>query len=333
MSAAEVLPDPSQSVFITGAAGFIGRTIADRFRRAGAEVRGVDLHADPANGIVAGDTAEAGDWIDHAAGCRLVVHTAAIVNNSAPLQRCWEVNVLGTRHAIEAGIRGGADRVIHLSSVRAFSDLDFPDGVDETHPVRPDGHRYVDTKVASEQVALQAHGAGEVPVTVVRPGDVYGPGSIPWTLWPVTGMPAGLFAVPDDGSHLFSPVFVENLVDGIVLAGGSEAAAGQVFTISDGIGVTNADFFGRYAAMLGIDTPFVPAEELRARFAELEAADQAAGNPPGLNAETVDYFLRTGTYSIAKARRVLGYEPRIDLDEGMARTEAWLRGIGLLPTP
>ena len=63
------------------------------------------------------------------------------------------------------------------------------------------------------------------------------------------------------------------------------------------------------------------------------AADQAAGNPPGLNAETVDYFLRTGTYSIAKARRVLGYEPRVDLDEGMARTEAWLRGIGLLPTP
>ena len=140
-------------------------------------------------------------------------------------------------------------------------------------------------------------------------------------------------AVPDDGSHLFSPVFVENLVDGIVLAAGSDAAAGQVFTISDGIGVTNADFFGRYAAMLGIDTPFVPADELRARFAELEAADQAAGNPPGLNAETVDYFLRTGTYSIAKARRVLGYEPRVDLDEGMARTEAWLRGIGLLPTP
>ena len=317
-------------VFITGAAGFIGRTLAGRYRSLGAEVRGVDASADEAAGIVAGDVSEAGPWQDHARGCDLLVHTAAIVNNSAPLQRCWEVNVLGVRRALDAAVAGGVGRVVHLSSVRAFSDLDFPDGVDETHPVRPDGHRYVDTKVASEQVALQAHAAGEVDVTVIRPGDVYGPGSIPWTLWPVTGMTSGSFFVPDDGEGIFSPVYVDNLVDAIVRAAELPEAAGQVFTISDGIGVTNADFFGRYAAMLGIDLPMLPADEIRDRFQAIEEADVAAGRPPGLNAETVDYFLRTGTYSIAKARRVLGHEPRVDLDEGMRRTQAWLREVGLL---
>lgn len=319
-----------ERVFITGAAGFIGRTLADRYRARGAEVRGVDAHDDPAQGIVAGDVSAAGAWQDHASGCDLVIHTAAIVNNSAPLQRCWEVNVLGVRRAIDAAVAGGAERVVHLSSVRAFSDLDFPDGVDESHPVRPDGHRYVDTKVASEQVALQAHAGGEVPVTVIRPGDVYGPGSIPWTLWPVTGMGSGSFFVPDDGAGVFSPVYVDNLVDAIVAAAEHPDAAGQVFTVSDGVGVTNAEFFGRYAAMLGIELPLLPAHEIRARFQAIEEADQAAGRPPGLNAETVDYFLRTGTYSIAKARRVLGYEPKVDLDAGMVRTEAWLREVGLL---
>lgn len=220
---------------------------------------------------------------------------------------------------------------MHLSSVRAFSDLHFPDGVDECHPVRTDGHRYVDTKVASEQVALQAHAAGEVDVTIIRPGDVYGPGSVPWTLWPVLGMGDGTFTVPDDGQGVFSPVYVDNLVDAITAAAVHPAAAGQVLTVTDDAPVTNADFFGHYAAMLGIDLPMAPADEIRDRFAQMEADDVANGRPPALNAETVDYLLRTGSYSCAKVRRLIGYRPQVDLAEGMRRTETWLRGSGFLP--
>lgn len=89
-------------------------------------------------------------------------------------KRFWEVNVLGTRHAVEAAARTGADRFVHISSVTAFS-FQFPDGVDERYSLRTNGSPYVDTKVASEQVVLQAHAAGEVDCTVIRPGDVYGP--------------------------------------------------------------------------------------------------------------------------------------------------------------
>jgi nucleoside-diphosphate-sugar epimerase len=322
-------PVVPRSVFITGAAGFIGATLAERYRSLGAEVRGVDIVGDGA-AIVAGDVSTDGDWQSHAAGCDLVIHTAALVNNSSPKQRFWEVNVLSARKALDAAVAGGASRFVQLSSVRAFSDVDFPDGVDERHPIRTDGHQYVDTKIAGEQVVLQAHAAGEVDVTVIRPGDVYGPGSKPWTLWPVFGMPNGFFFVPDDGAGIFSPVYVDNLVDGIVAAAGSPAGSGQVFTISDGIGVTNTEFFGHFARMLGIELPYKPTAELRALFDTMAADDVAAGREPGLNGETVDYFARTGTYSIAKARSVLGYEPAIGLDEGMARTEAWLRDNGFL---
>lgn len=285
----------------------------------GSEVVGVDIAADEANGVIEGDTSVAGPWQDLVSTGDLVVHTAALVTNTAGLDRAWEVNVLGTHHVLEAAA-GNAQRVLHLSSVRAFSDLGFPPDVDESHPVRPDGHSYVDTKIASEQVALQAHAAGEVPVTVIRPGDVYGPGSVPWTFWPVIGITSGTFAIPDHGEGIFSPVYVENLVDGLVAAAATPAAAGQVITLSDGVGITNTEFFSHYYRMLGREPEFLPADELRAVF---DAA--------GIGADTVDYLLRTNTYSIAKARTLLGFEPAVGLTEGMARCEAWLREVGLIP--
>lgn len=305
-------------IFITGAQGFIGRTLTDRYRADGHEVVGVDLAADPDGGVVAGDVSEPGPWQDHAAGAEVVIHTAALLDNHSPLDRYWAVNVLAVRHVLDAAVDGGARRVVHLSSVRAYSDVDFPDGVDEHHPVRPDGHRYVDTKVAGEQVALQAHAAGEVDVTVIRPGDVYGPRSLPWTIWPVTGIAAGSFAVPADHG-VFSPVYVDNLVDAIVAAAATPAAAGQVLCVTDGVGVPNAEFFGRYAAMVGTELAQVSMDELRQRL-----------DDSGVGADIADYFRRQGTYSNAKARHLLGWEPAVDLDEGMRRTEAWLREAGLL---
>ena len=306
-------------VVITGAAGFIGRAVGERYRSMGSEVVGVDVRADEAAGIIEGDTSVPGAWQDLIASGDLVVHTAALVSNTAGLDRAWEVNVLGTHHVLDAAASGNVGRVLHLSSVRAFSDLGFPADVDERHPVRPDGHSYVDTKIASEQVALQAHAAGDVPVTVIRPGDVYGPGSVPWTFWPVIGITSGTFAIPGDGLGTFSPVFIDNLVDGLVLAARAPEAAGQVFTISDGIGITNLEFFGHYYRMLGREPELLPPDALAERF---EAA--------GVGADTVDYLLREHTYSIDKARGMLGYEPKVGLAEGMDRCETWLRESGLL---
>lgn len=322
---------PARRVFITGALGFIGRALAERYRTLGADVCGVDLLADTQARVVAGDVSQPGDWQDAMAGCDLVIHTAAAVSNAAGLAAQWQLNVMGTRLALDGAARAGAKRFVHFSSIRAFSDLDFPDGVDEHHPVRTDGNPYVDTKVASEQVVLQAHAAGEIVCTVLRPGGAYGPGSRPWTILLLEAIKTNQFVLPAMGRGIFSPIYIDNLIDGVVLAATRPQAAGQVFTLTDGVGVTCREFFANYYRMLGRRGPVCLPTTVAVSLAHASAAlSRLRGQESEANAITVRSFACRGTFSIEKARRELGYEPTIDLSEGMRRTETWLRNQGLL---
>jgi nucleoside-diphosphate-sugar epimerase len=315
-------------VFITGALGFIGRRLAERYRAAGAEVVGVDQRANAELGVVAGDLTLPGSWQEAASDAELVIHTAALVGMRGHSDAFWRVNALGTRNSIEAAARGGRGRFVHFSSIVAFG-FDFQGSIDERHPVRPNGVPYVDTKVASEQVVLQAHAAGELSCTVVRPGDVYGPGSHFWTVTPVRELAARRLVLPAMGRGLLSPVYVDDLLDGVMLAGSDPDAAGQVFTLTGERSVETREFFGRYARMLGrrripsAPTPLV---------ASLAAAVARVSADSEVTPAAVRYLARRGTYSIEKARSVLGYQPTVGLDEGMRRTERWLRSEGLVPS-
>jgi nucleoside-diphosphate-sugar epimerase len=317
-------------IFLTGALGFIGRAIADRYAAEGWEVRGVDLTADPERGVVAGDVTRPGDWQDHAAGCEVVVHLAARLGLGGTHDEFFPINVMATRHALDAAVRGGARRFVHTSSIVTFGN-DFPDGVAESYPVRPTGTPYTDTKIASEQVVLAAHANGEVPCTIVRPGDVYGPRSHPWMVLILESIRARQFVLPARGRGIFSPVYVDNLVDGYVLAASAADAEGQVFTITDGVGVECREFFAHHHRWLGVRGPrTLPTPAAVALAAVGERALRLAGRTTEANPGAVRYLARTGTYSIEKARARLGYEPAVGLEEGLERSRAWAAEAGLL---
>jgi len=319
-----------ERAFVTGALGFIGGALASRLRAAGVEVRGVDVRADPALGVVAGDVSSAGEWQRHAQGRDTVFHTAAIVSLRAGLEDFHRVNVIGTHNALQAAVTGGASRFVQLSSVTVFGN-DFPDGVQEEHPVRLLGVPYVDTKIAGEQVVLQAHAAGRIAVTVVRPGDVYGPGSRPWILTPLEEIQRGRLVLPMGGRGIHSPVHIDDLIDGIAAAAGANPAAGEVITLSGGIGVSTGEYFGRIAAMIGRSrVRTAPTPALVVLTGALAAVDRLRGTPGDVNPNSVRYLTRTGTYSIAKARRLLAFEPKVGLEQGMRGCEEWLRSEGLL---
>ena len=200
----------------------------------------------------------------------------------------------------------------------------------ESNPVRPTGNPYTDMKIASEHRVLLAGAAGRPPVTVIRPGDVYGPGSVPWTIRPVQMMRARQFAHLGDVGVL-SPVYLDDVVTGGLAAARSEAGVGQVFHLSSGVRVAPSEFFGRYAAMLRVRVPTLPHVAVCWVLAPaLGAAFGLAGRDAPISSRTLEYVTHPGTYSITKARELPGWEPVVDLDAGMRRTEAWLRVEGLL---
>jgi len=133
------------------------------------------------------------------------------------------------------------------------------------------------------------------------------------------------------GHGIFSPVYVDNLLDGVLAAAESEAAAGQVLTISDGVGIETREFFSHHCRWLGKPPPRgMPTTLAKLLFEAGGRFERALGRESEAGAVAADYLARTGTYSIAKARRMLGYQPRVDLTEGMHRTETWLRAERLL---
>jgi len=322
-------PHPRR-VFITGANGFIGRALARRYRELGAEVAGVDIQADPAAGVVAGDLTRPGSWREALQGAVTVIHCAAIVSNTASMDQAWGLNVKATADLVAASAAAGVDHFVQLSSVAAFG-FDFTAKVDEDAPLRPNGNTYVDTKIAAEHIVLSCHARGLVDCTIIRPTDVYGPASQPWLVTPIRMMQSGKFFLPDHGNGIFSPVYIDDLVEGVVLASTCKKARGQIITIGGGVEVTCKTFFGYHAAMAGCG-PIRTMGLAPARFIAGAAGSliRLFGGKSELGKGTVDMLARKAGYSIAKADRLLGYQPRVDLDEGMRRSAVWARETGLV---
>ncbi len=325
-------PPLPHRVFVTGANGFIGRAVLERYRELGAEVCGMDMNADPEAGVVAGNIAEAGPWQKQAEGCDLVVHTAAVVSNSATPALYRAVTVGGVRRALDAAVAGGAKRFLHISSCGAYG-WQRPPNAEETYPITTlSGNSYQDSKAASEHPALAAHASGEIPCTVVRPGDVYGAGSRPWVLIPLELIRKGMFLLPAHGKGIFSPIYIDDVVSGIVLAAGHEAGAGQIFNLTAGYGVPSGEFFAyhmRWAGKSGAPRSF----STQTAIVLAEAArmiSKVLGKPTEANRQSMLMLSKSETFSIEKARRLLGFDPQIDLAEGMRRTEEGLRARGII---
>ncbi len=319
-----------RKVFVTGALGFVGRALSARYRELGAQTRGLDVRAEAALDVVAGDVANPDTWQAHVAGCDLLIHTAAIVTNNVATEEAWRVNVLGTRRVLDAAIRAGVKRFVHISSQAAMRFI-HEDSADEAAPVMPTGSPYVDTKIASEHAVLAAHASGAIPCTIIRPSDIYGPGSRPWTIVPVQMIKKGLFFLPMHGKGIFRPIYIDDLVNGIVLAAEKEEGIGQIFAFGGEKRITCETFFGHYYRMLGKRGPLTMDTSLAIAIAEVgRLIFNLLGKQTELGRGAVEMLAKQNTVSNAKAQRLLDWREEVDLEEGMRRTEAWLRTAGML---
>lgn len=314
---------------VTGIGGFIGQRVAERARERGMGVRGLDQSKDAAKKarragfeVIAGDICDGEATDALCAGADVVIHTAAVVREDGPRALYDRVNVGGTEIVARSARAAGVTRFVHLSSVMVYG-FTYPRLVTEEGPLHGDGNPYCETKIASEKVVLALQAPGKFEVTVIRPGDVYGPGSRPWVVRPFDLIKAGLFILPSGGRGIVNHVYVDNLVDALFLA--IEKDASDVYTVSDGIGATCMEYFQPIADAAGrprIRT--APAALLRAVFSAVQGAATLVGREAPAAPSAVDYLTRPHPYSIAKARRDLGFVPAVDFGEGMRRVRDWL---------
>lgn len=313
---------PSKTYAITGAGGFIGRRLARRLIADGHAVRAADLHP---GGLV--ELAHDGAWTlcgDVRSGeamntlCRgadVVIHTAAMMEEEGEMEVFRDVNVVGTRTVARAAMAAGASAFIHLSSVMVYG-FTYPPDVTEEGPFRGENNPYCQTKIESEAALLEETADHPIKAVIIRPGDVYGPDSVPWVVRPAELIRQRLFMLPDGGRAILNHTHVENLVDGI-LAAAARGGDGEAYNITDGEGVTYKEFYDRLSSMLGYGpVRTLPASVMRTAFRALAGGFDLVGIKPPARPAGVEFINRPHRYSIAKAQRELDYAPRITLDKG-----------------
>jgi nucleoside-diphosphate-sugar epimerase len=313
-------------VLITGAGGFIGRALCAALAGEGAAVRGADIATGARSaveatgaGFVVADVTNPEQLAAAIADTELVLHTAAFIHEGGEMDEFVALNVRGTAGVLEAAERAGA-RVVHLSSVVVYG-YESPATLDEEATLRFTGIPYIDTKAASDRLARR-RGA-----VVVRPGDVYGPASVPWTLRPLELARRGRLAVPAPGDGRMLPVHVDDLVEATLLAA-LAGEGGRAYTVWSGEEVTFRDYFSRLAGLVGGQCRVLPRTVLALGASALALGARLRGEAPAMSPRAITFLERRGSVSNRRAREELGWEPRVTLAEGLRGIEERIGASG-----
>jgi nucleoside-diphosphate-sugar epimerase len=324
---------------VTGATGFIGGRLVSSLRQQGDEVKA--LVRDPrraralkAQGValVEGDITDAAALRAAVEGVTHVFHCAAILGDD-PNPDIRRVNVEGTRALLEACAAAGTRRFIHLSSLAVLG-AKHHRGTDESAPYERARDAYTNTKIEAEQ-SVREHGTeGRLETVVLRPGFVYGPGDRLFLPRLIEGLESRRFIFVGDGSKVLNLTYVDDLVQALLLARDTPAAAGQVYNLTDGSTTSLREFVNLLSELLDLPPTtrhLSPALAWAICYA-LECATWAARSKttPPLNVTRMKFLYYNQHYSIEKARRELGYAPTFDYARGLRQSVRWARRAGLL---
>ncbi|QYO67364.1 NAD-dependent epimerase/dehydratase family protein [Leptolyngbya sp. 7M] len=312
-----------KTILITGIGGFIGLRAAEMAVQRGMKVRGIQRTAEKAQAARAlGAEVVIGSITDPAVteracqGVDIVLHTAAIVREEGDVNKFMDTNVGGTLNLAKTAKAAGVRCFVHLSSVMVYG-YSYPNHVNESGPLYTGDNPYCKTKVEAEKQLLPLNDS-DFGIITIRPGDVYGPRSLVWVVRPLQLMKKRLFVLMDGGRNIINHIYVDNLIDGIFLAIEKEAY-GEAFNLTDGAATTWREYATWLSKISGMPKPIsLPGFVVRT-LVKLRISDDS------ISMSSIDVLSRRYAYSIEKAWSVLGYQPSISLEEGMARTAEWLR--------
>jgi len=311
----------AETVLVTGAGGFIGSHLVEELLQRGQRVRALVRYTSSGGTgflqeitrhrerleVVHGDIRDARAVRQAAAGCRRIYHLAALIgipySYVAP-DSYVAVNVQGTLHVLEAARELGAERVVVTSTSEVYGTAQYTP-IDERHPLNAQSP-YAATKVGADQLALSYHRSYELPVTVVRPFNTYGPRQSARAVVPTVITQA----LASDGIHLGSLdpvrdlVFVKDTARGFVALADAADAVGTVTNLATGVGVSVGELVERVCRIVGRSVPVVPSADRRRPAAS-------------------EVYRLLG--SAKQARELSGWQAQTALDDGLRETVEWVR--------
>ena len=327
-------------VLITGGTGFIGSRLALRCLQIGdsvtvfgqentaAEVANRRLVEARGAEVVLGSVTDRERMFALARGMDLIYHLAAAQHEAnVPDQRFWDVNATGTRNLLEASIDAGVKRVIHGSTIGVYGS-GLAGQLDEQSPVKPD-NIYGITKLAGEK--LVASYQELIPVVIIRISETYGPGD-QRLLKLFKAIQKKLFFMIGDGRNIHHPIYIDDLVDGLLLAATVEKAAGNLFVLAGKEPITTNDMVAVIARQLGLRLwPFrLPLAPFLGVAGLMEAVLRPLGIQPPLHRRRMDFFKKSFLFSLKHSEQILGFAPKVGFELGIADTAKWQRQMGYL---
>ncbi|MDX9979165.1 MAG: NAD-dependent epimerase/dehydratase family protein [Lentisphaeria bacterium] len=323
-----------ESILVTGGLGFLGSNLVQELLRQGYRVRIFAReprrpHPDGAE-VLWGDIRDREAVSRAARGVDRIVHTVSnFRHGGSDAAEAAAINVGGTENVMQAAREHGVRQLLHCSTIGVHgSVLEIP--ANETTPFNP-GDLYQSTKLEAERRVRRFAAETGLPVTVIRPISLFGPGDMRM-LKLFRMIQRGRFVVVGDGRPYFQPAYIDDVVAGFLLCLRHPAALNDVFIIGGDTYVPLNELFQLIAQELQVPPPRLrlPLAPVLAAAGWCEKLFAVIGREPPLHRRRVSFFQNNRAFSIAKARTVLGFEPRVSLVEAIRRTAQWYRGNGYL---
>ena len=321
-----------KNVFVTGGSGFTGSYLCKALQKKGCAVKALVRESsdtkelkDSGIELVHGDLADPESIKGKVKDVDVVFHIAALYRQEGVSKNMFmKVNVEGTRSMLDEAVKNGVKRFVHCSTVGVQGEIANPPASEDA-PYNPGDHYQV-SKLEGEKLALSYFRDKKIDGVVVRPVGIYGPGDTRF-LKLFKHIYKGNFKMIGNGNALYHLTFVEDLVEGIILAGESPAASGQIYTLGGDRYLPLTDLAELIGEILEkpVSKMHIPLWPVYAAAFLCEMICRPLGIEPPLYRRRLDFFTKDRAFDISKAKKELNYNPKVPLKEGLTRTAKWYK--------
>jgi nucleoside-diphosphate-sugar epimerase len=264
-------------------------------------------------------------------GVKTVFNVAAIYRTSGiPDQVYWDTHVKGTELLLEAALKEGVKKFVHTSTVGVHGDVGTDVPADESSPFSP-GDIYQITKLEGEKLVHKFHKEKGLPVVVIRPTAIYGPGDLRLLkLFKIASHKISL--ILGNGKIKYHMVYIDDLVQGFILASKVDNAVGQEFIIGGEDAKSLNEILDDIGIAIGkkINKFYLPALPFQIIGTIAEKIFIPLGINPPIYRRRVDFFTKSRSFDISKAKSILNYTPKFSLMQGIKLTADWYKKKGYL---